>query len=110
MAGKLITLPLRVSLRSARLLTRAASGVAGCPLVIPGRAIHIASFGRPDHLVRWLGEAHATEAELEADLAAYIPLTHKPANTELTLPPDAGGPAGVRARPGALARRVRSDT
>ena len=62
MAGKLITLPLRVSLRSARLLTRAASGVAGFPLVIPGRAIHIASFGRPDHLVRWLGEAHATEA------------------------------------------------
>ncbi|HUA49504.1 MAG TPA: hypothetical protein VMA77_29990 [Solirubrobacteraceae bacterium] len=39
MAGKLITLPLRVSFRSARLLTRAASGSAGCALSLTGRAI-----------------------------------------------------------------------
>lgn len=46
MAGKLITLPLRVSLRSAQLLTRAAGGVAGCALSITGHAIQVASPGR----------------------------------------------------------------
>ncbi len=30
-------------------------------------------------LVRWLGEAHAKEAELEADLTAHIALTQKQA-------------------------------
>ena len=42
MAGKLITLPLRVSLRSAQLVTR----VAGRALEISGRAIQVASSGR----------------------------------------------------------------
>ncbi len=46
MAGKLITLPLRVSLRSAQLLTRAAGGVAGRALSITGHAIQVASPGR----------------------------------------------------------------
>ena len=46
MAGKLISLPLRVSLRSAQLLTRAAGGVAGRALSIPGHAIQVASPGR----------------------------------------------------------------
>jgi hypothetical protein len=36
MAGKLITLPIRVSLRSAQLLTRA----AGCVFALPAHAIH----------------------------------------------------------------------
>jgi ferritin-like metal-binding protein YciE len=34
---------------------------------------------RDAKLVQWLGEAHAKEAELEADLTAHISLTHKPA-------------------------------
>jgi ferritin-like metal-binding protein YciE len=34
---------------------------------------------RDAKLVRWLGEAHAKEAELEADLTAHIALTQKPA-------------------------------
>jgi ferritin-like metal-binding protein YciE len=34
---------------------------------------------RDTMLVRWLGEAHAKEAELEADLTAHIALTHKQA-------------------------------
>jgi hypothetical protein len=46
MAGKLITLPLRVSLRSAQLLTRAAGGVAGRTFSITALAIQIASPGR----------------------------------------------------------------
>jgi hypothetical protein len=46
MAGKLITLPLRVSLRSAQMVTRAASEVAGRVLAIPGHAIHAASSAR----------------------------------------------------------------
>jgi ferritin-like metal-binding protein YciE len=33
---------------------------------------------RDTMLVRWLGEAHAKEAELEADLTAHIALTQKP--------------------------------
>ncbi len=45
MAGNLITLPLRVSLRSAQLLTRTAGGVAGRALSITGRAIQVASPG-----------------------------------------------------------------
>jgi len=34
---------------------------------------------RDTKLVSWLGEAHAKEAELEADLTAHIALTQKPA-------------------------------
>jgi ferritin-like metal-binding protein YciE len=34
---------------------------------------------RDAKLVQWLGEAHAKEAELEADLVAHIALTSKPA-------------------------------
>ncbi|MGI8713820.1 MAG: DUF892 family protein [Solirubrobacteraceae bacterium] len=34
---------------------------------------------RDTKLVQWLNEAHAKEAELEADLAAHIKLTHKAA-------------------------------
>jgi ferritin-like metal-binding protein YciE len=34
---------------------------------------------RDTKLVQWLGEAHAKEAELEADLTAHISLTQKPA-------------------------------
>ncbi|MGH2883907.1 MAG: DUF892 family protein [Solirubrobacteraceae bacterium] len=34
---------------------------------------------RDTKLVRWLGEAHTKEAELEADLNAHIALTQKPA-------------------------------
>ena len=33
---------------------------------------------RDTKLVRWLGEAHTKEAELEADLTAHIMLTQKP--------------------------------
>ena len=32
---------------------------------------------RDRKLVQWLGEAHAKEAELEADLTAHIALTEK---------------------------------
>jgi hypothetical protein len=46
MAGKLVTLPLRASLGSARLLSRAVSGVAERALAIPGHAIRLASPGR----------------------------------------------------------------
>ncbi len=48
MASKLITLPLRVSLRSALLLTRAASGVAGHAASITEYAIGVVSPGRFD--------------------------------------------------------------
>jgi hypothetical protein len=46
MAGKLISLPLRVPLRSAQLLTRVAGGVADCALSITGQAIQVVSPGR----------------------------------------------------------------
>ncbi len=60
MAGKLITLPLRVSLRSAQLVTRVVGGVAQCALAIPGRAIHIASSGRSSGVER---DADRTERD-----------------------------------------------
>jgi hypothetical protein len=43
MAGKLITLPLRVCLRSARLLTHAAGGAAGRAVSLAGHKIGVAS-------------------------------------------------------------------
>jgi hypothetical protein len=46
MAGKLITLPLRVPLRSAQLLTRAVGGVAQRAISITGLAIQVVSPGR----------------------------------------------------------------
>jgi len=52
MAGKLISLPLRVSLCSAQIVTRAVSGVAGRALAIPGRAIQVVSSGRSNHVER----------------------------------------------------------
>ncbi len=52
MAGKLITLPLRVSLRSAQLLIRTAVGVAGRALSITGRTIQVASPGRSGDVER----------------------------------------------------------
>lgn len=52
MAGKLISLPLRVSLRSAQIVTRAVSGVAGRALAIPGHAIQVASSGRDSRVER----------------------------------------------------------
>jgi hypothetical protein len=46
MAGKLITLPLRVTFGSARLLTRAATGAAGQALSLAGRTIGAVTPGR----------------------------------------------------------------
>jgi hypothetical protein len=47
MAGNLITLPLRVSFRSARLLTRLAGGAAGGALSLAGRTIGAVAPSRP---------------------------------------------------------------
>jgi hypothetical protein len=52
MAGKLISLPLRVPLRSAQIVARAVRGVAGRALAIPGHAIQVASSGRSNHVER----------------------------------------------------------
>ncbi len=46
MVGKLITLPLRVPVRSAQLLTRAAGEVAGRAVSITGQAIQVVTPGR----------------------------------------------------------------
>jgi hypothetical protein len=46
MVGKLITLPLRVSVRSAQLLTRVAGEVAGRAVSITGQAIEVVTPGR----------------------------------------------------------------
>jgi hypothetical protein len=52
MAGKLISFPLRASLRSAQIVTHAVSGVAGRAVEIPGRAIRLASSGRSGRVER----------------------------------------------------------
>jgi hypothetical protein len=62
MAGKLVTLPLRASLRSAQLLTRAVGGVASRALAIPGRAARVASFDRSGDV-----ERDADSVERDAD-------------------------------------------
>lgn len=59
MAGKLITLPLRVSLHSAQLLTRA----AGRALSIPGHAIQVITPGRSSRAVRDGAPAQAPAPE-----------------------------------------------
>jgi hypothetical protein len=50
MAGKLISLPLRVSLRSTQIVTRAVGSAAGHALDISGRAIQLASSGRSNRV------------------------------------------------------------
>jgi hypothetical protein len=47
MAGKIITLPLRVSFQSARLLTRVAAGTAGRALALAGQAIGVVTPSPP---------------------------------------------------------------
>ena len=49
MAGKLIMLPFRVWLGSARLLTRAAGGAVGCAASLAGQTIGVASPHRSSH-------------------------------------------------------------
>jgi hypothetical protein len=61
MAGKLITLPLRVSLRSARLLTRAAGDVAGRAVSITEYAIGVVSPARLDRAADNSASAPAPE-------------------------------------------------
>jgi len=59
MLGKLITLPVRVPVRSAQLLTRAAGEVAGRALSITGQAIEIITPGRSQPA--WDGNAPPPE-------------------------------------------------
>lgn len=73
MAGKLISLPLRASLRSAQIVTRAVSGVAGRALAIPGHAIQVASSGRSNRVER--------DADRQRDVAP------RPASPTQTPPP-----------------------
>jgi hypothetical protein len=87
MAGKLISLPLRVSLCSAQIVTRAVSGVAGRALAIPGHAIQVASAGRSNHVERDADRA-------EPDVAP------RPASPTETPP----APRTVRAEPAPSAR------
>jgi len=63
MAGKLITLPLRVSLRSAQLVTRAAGEVAERALTIPVRAIQVVSCGRSGPLAHDVSPRPAPESQ-----------------------------------------------
>jgi hypothetical protein len=87
MAGKLISLPLRVSLCSAQIVTRAVSGVAGRALAIPGHAIQVAASGRSNHVERDADRA-------EPDVAP------RPASPTETPP----APRTVRAEPAPSAR------
>jgi hypothetical protein len=82
MAGKLISLPLRASLRSAQIVTRAVGGVAGRALAIPGHAIQVASSGRSNRVER--------DADAQRDVA---PRSASPTRTP--------APRTVRAEPGA---------
>lgn len=85
MAGKLISLPLRASLRSAQIVTRAVSGVAGRALAIPGHAIQVASSGRSNCV--------EPDADRQRDVAP------RPASPTQTPPPRT-----VRAEPAPSAR------
>jgi hypothetical protein len=98
MAGKLITLPLRVSLRSAQLLTRAAGGVAERAMSVTGLAIQIVSPGRSSDLERDAAPVAAPRAEPAAPPAAPAP----PPSAAPAAPPSAG-PAAPPATPRAAA-------
>jgi hypothetical protein len=92
MAGKLITLPLRVSLRSAQLLTRAAGGVAERAMSVTGLAIQIVSPGRSSDLERDAAPVAAPRAEPAAPTAApAAPPSAAPAAPPAT--PRAAAPA-----------------
>jgi hypothetical protein len=92
MAGKLITLPLRVSLRSAQLLTRAAGGVAERAMSVTGLAIQIVSPGRSSDLERDAAPVAAPRAEPAAPPAApAAPPSAAPAAPPAT--PRAAAPA-----------------
>jgi hypothetical protein len=98
MAGKLITLPLRVSLRSAQLLTRAAGGVAERAMSVTGLAIQIVSPGRSSDLERDVAPVAAPRAEPAAPPAAPA----APPSAAPAAPPSAG-PAAPPATPRAAA-------
>jgi hypothetical protein len=88
MAGKLITLPLRVSLRSALLLTRAAGDVAGRAASITEYAIGVISPGRFDR-------AGADDA---APIASSPPPTAEPPRPTAE-PPGTSRPPAPRPEP-----------
>jgi hypothetical protein len=98
MAGKLITLPLRVSLRSAQLLTRAAGGVAERAMSVTGLAIQIVSPGRSSDLERDVAPVAAPRAEPAAPPAAPA----APPSAAPAAPPSAA-PAAPPATPRAAA-------
>jgi hypothetical protein len=101
MAGKLITLPLRVSLRSAQLLTRAAGGVAERAMSVTGLAIQIVSPGRSSDLERDVAPVAAPRAEPAAPPAApAAPPSAAPAAPPAT--PRAAAPATPLAAPPAV--------
>jgi hypothetical protein len=101
MAGKLITLPLRVSLRSAQLLTRAAGGVAERAMSVTGLAIQIVSPGRSSDLERDAAPVAAPRAEPAAPPAAPAPPpSAAPAAPPAT--PRAAAPATPLAAPPAV--------
>jgi hypothetical protein len=101
MAGKLITLPLRVSLRSAQLLTRAAGGVAERAMSVTGLAIQIVSPGRSSDLERDAAPVAAPRAEPAAPPAApAAPPSAAPAAPPAT--PRAAAPATPLAAPPAV--------
>lgn len=91
MVGKLITLPLRVPLRSAQLLTRAAEEIAGRAASIAGQAIQVVMPGQPDHA----RSAHAPQAEQAPRPAPPTPERERPAEPA----EEAVSPAGVEHPP-----------
>lgn len=92
MAGKLITLPLRASLRSAQLLTRATVEVAGRTLSIAEYAIGVVAPGRFDRASANGAPAPQHHHDQPAEVPRVAP--HAP-----TAPPPAPTPAPLAARP-----------
>ncbi len=108
MAGKLITLPLRVTFESARLLTRVATGAAGQALSLAGRTIGAVTPGRsgsarPQPAPTMKPEPSTrpapTTARPEPTIARRDPRTARPEPTIARPDPRTVRPAPTTARP-----------
>jgi hypothetical protein len=81
MVGQLITLPLRVGVRSAQLCARTASGAAGLAFAIAGRAVETVAPSRPSPVVP-TRPAPVRPSQMPEETVSPIDVEHPPTSEQ----------------------------